>query len=528
MAAVLLVLGTAGWLAWWLPGGPAPGGQAFAAPLVTATPTLAPGTGAIVGTAWQDANADGVHDSGELPLPALVVTLSNQAGEPLTTAMTGTDGGYRFGNLQPGIYRLSAAPPTGYVLTTPPAPLLVVSAGAVLVQDFGAKFVPTPTPTETPLPALDTGNAVLAMCGSTIWGDTRTGANNVSRYACQPFWDESGPEVVYRIELGSEQLLSASFVSTTADLDLFLLPSGNPADCLVAGDNTLSYEAFPAFYYLAVEGYQGAAGNFTMHLSCPLNPQATATPTLTPSATPSATPTSTPGPTATPTATPQLEHEFLPLVLRQSSEPTPEPVVLTLQQDLNGYTGASDTYLSHWNDNGAYGNADVLYLRLNRQTAVTTHMAPLLRFDLGLLPVDAHIVSATLNLYLVIPPGGYDILAEVHGLLRPWDELTATWLQSSYSQPWIVSGAQGVGTDYMPWISDSKYIELKDRWYSFDVSDLVRLWVSDPAKNNGAIYLARVGLNESNQAGGFASREFGDSSLRPRLVLTYRVDSKFQ
>jgi hypothetical protein len=181
---------------------------------------------------------------------------------------------------------------------------------------------PTATATETLLPSLDIDNAGVATCGSTIQGDTHTGANNVSSYACQPWAAEPGPEVVYRIVLGHTQQLRASFVTTAADLDLFLLPSGNPAECLAAGDNALAYEPLPGTYYLAVDGYQGAAGNFAVQVSCPPDPQATATPTLTPPPAPAVTltvmPASTPGRSPTQTSPPTSTG------LNPGSQPNPD------------------------------------------------------------------------------------------------------------------------------------------------------------------------------------------------------------
>jgi hypothetical protein len=519
---LLLLPAVVGWLVW-QPGG-FPASVSQAAPSESATPTLAPNTGAVAGLAWDDLDGNAVRDDGEPPLPGMQLALQPQGGGTPRTAVTGSDGTYRFSDLPSGFYRLDATPPVGYQLTTSGTFNLYVSVGTVLALEFGAQFVPTPTPTDTPIPRLDIDNAPLAMCGGVILGDTHVGQSNVSRYTCQPAWDESGPELVYRIELGRSQTLTAAIITSTVDLDLFLLTSAYPDTCLVGGDNYLAHSIQPGVYFLAVDGYQGATGQFQIRLECPYEPQATATPTRTPSPTPTATRTYTPSPTFTPTATQVPSRRYLPLALRAYAVVTPPPVTLTFQQGTNGYTGMSDTTLYAWYPDQVWGADPVLRLRYNQQTApIVTHMAPLLHFDLALVPAEAHIVTATLSLYLTEPPK-YDERGAVHALLRAWDERTATWNQPRVGFSWAVAGAQGSGTDHTVWASDAQYVEAGNRWYSFDVSDFVRGWITNPGSNYGVILLAQSGISESNVEAGFASREYSDPLLRPKLSVSYWIE----
>ncbi len=514
----LFCLAVAGWLVWHLTDAPG----SLAAPAQTATPTLIPGAGGIAGGAWDDGNGNGQREGDEPPLPGLTVTLANAAGQPIASALSGADGGYRFDNLAPGLYRLTGAPPAGYRLTTQAEFNALVSAGVVVQLDFGAKFVPTATPTPTPAPQLDIDHAPLAVCGGIVYGDTRLGTPNVSRYACKPHWDESGPELVYQINLSRHQLFTASLVTTTADLDLFLLPSAFPETCLAVGDNFLSYDAPSRIYFLAVDGYAGATGSFALRIECPLEPQATATPTPTSSPTPVPTITPTPSrtPTITPTAPPRLLH--LPLIVRLAPLPTPEPVTVTFQQDQAGYTGATDTYLNQWEATSVFGAGLELVLRLHRQAIFKTPMAPLLRFDLAPLPPGANVVSATLSLYLVSTPVPYDIRGETHGLLRAWNEAAATWDQPAAGQAWAQPGAQGVGADYIGWATDDQPIDLAvNRWYTFNVTELVQMWTVNANANYGVILLTTAGVSDSNQAATFASREHTDQTVRPRLSVSY-------
>lgn len=168
----------------------------------------------------------------------------------------------------------------------------------------------TPTPTTTPYPALDASHAGMAYCGGVYSGDTSAGRNNVSSYSCQPWWRETGPELVYRIEIHASQPLTVTLLSADADLDLFLMDDIFPESCVAAGDTFISYQAEPNGYLLVVDGYEGAAGAFRLRLDCPLEEQATLTPTF----------TSTPRPTATvtltPSVTPTPRNSYLPSILR--------------------------------------------------------------------------------------------------------------------------------------------------------------------------------------------------------------------
>ena len=385
-------------------------------------------------------------------------------------------------------------------------------------MDFGAVFVPTPTSTATPIPKIDIDNATFAYCGSTLLADTHSGKNNVSGYACRPNWSEEGPELVYRLELGQSQPLTAMFLTTTVDLDLFLLPSAYPETCLTGADNTLTYDVQPGVYYLVVDGYKGAAGAFQMRLDCPAGTQATPTPTFTPS--PTQPPTATP--TSSPTARPQ--RHYLPLIQHTKPGPTPTPVTLVLQEDADGYIGAEDTWLSAWpnEDIVPHGSDETLRFRLNQQTSVMTHKAPLIRFDLAVLPSEVIVSSAQLELYLAQPPSN-DVRAAIYGMLRPWSEATATWIEPEPGQSWAVQGAQGAGSDHMTAAADIQQIQAGPQWYRFAVTPLVRLWLDDPASNFGMIVLAQLGDSLSNVEAEFASSDYNTQELRPRLVITYSV-----
>ena len=129
-------------------------------PTATPTATLTPGPATsptprpgatISGLVWNDANADGLRDPGELPLAGASLTLryrpeGSSALIVVGTRTTGADGRYRFEGLMPGQYYLAVAPPAGYSASTSSNVSLVLDAGSLWQIDFGAYSLGSPTP----------------------------------------------------------------------------------------------------------------------------------------------------------------------------------------------------------------------------------------------------------------------------------------------------------------------------------------------------------------------------------------------
>jgi hypothetical protein len=98
--------------------------------------------------------------------------------------------------------------------------------------------------------------------------DTRDGRRVVDRYGCAAATDESGPELVYRIDVPASGLVRARLegVEGGADPDVHLLLGTDAADgCLARGHNELSYfvapgEGAPGSLYVAVDTWVNGAG----------------------------------------------------------------------------------------------------------------------------------------------------------------------------------------------------------------------------------------------------------------------------
>ncbi len=124
------------------------------------------------------------------------------------------------------------------------------------------------------------GDVPLACPGTTIEPDnpvedsTVDSRNNWSDYSCLSA-EENGPEKLYRfVAPACEGTLNATvdLSEMSADLDLLLLDSCNPADCTRFSntyvDERIAFSATPGEdYYIVVDGFDGAAGSFTLELT---------------------------------------------------------------------------------------------------------------------------------------------------------------------------------------------------------------------------------------------------------------------
>lgn len=115
---------------------------------------------------------------------------------------------------------------------------------------------------------LDCSGAIPVVLDQTYVGDTNTGVNNVSSYSCS-FFDESGPELVYVLELAEPANFTVNLIPEAGvDLDLAVLDQcDEDLGCLIVADTGVS-TVVPQVgtIYLVVDGYNGAAGSFTLEL----------------------------------------------------------------------------------------------------------------------------------------------------------------------------------------------------------------------------------------------------------------------
>ncbi|NOZ51425.1 MAG: DNRLRE domain-containing protein, partial [Chloroflexi bacterium] len=183
---------------------------------------------------------------------------------------------------------------------------------------------------------------------------------------------------------------------------------------------------------------------------------------------------------------------------------------VSYRQGQYGYTGASDTYISSWDKNTRFGNAQSLLVRnSNNQSA-------LVRFANISLPAGVPLDQATLRLYVLKRTNNTSMYLRSFDMATPWDANAATWYQASSGRNWK---APGIGADdYTGLYTDFEFIQRIGQWIDLDVTDVARRWLQNPASNRG---LLLDGYSIPNIGYEFASSEYPDIGLRPQLLLEY-------
>ena len=144
-------------------------------------------------------------------------------------------------------------------------------------------------PCAEPVLCLDCSGAIDLGCihSALVSGDTSDSINTADTYRCTT-WPETGPEHVYIIHPDVTCDIDAELRMYTADLDLFILTDCDESTCVAFGNVAVTHlSAAPGTYYIVVDGYERAAGSYTLYIrSCC---SVTSTPTTTPTPMPSST-----------------------------------------------------------------------------------------------------------------------------------------------------------------------------------------------------------------------------------------------
>jgi hypothetical protein len=197
-----------------------------------------------------------------------------------------------------------------------------------------------------------------------------------------------------------------------------------------------------------------------------------------------------------------------------TATPTRPPVILTrLQQDVDGYGGTTDTYVS-LSDPNTNLNSPPKPPRLHVKGDGSS--VSLIRFDLPEQLRGRIIVSATLELLSRYRDKPLSSMVGVHSLHKSWLEDQATWVNATSSTPWTLPGIWPADCDLTP--SDQQELTESGVWSKFDVTQLVDDWLADPSSNNGVML-------RSGESGSvvyhFSSSEDNVHSYRPKLVIAH-------
>ncbi len=224
---------------------------------------------------------------------------------------------------------------------------------------------------------------------------------------------------------------------------------------------------------------------------------------------PTATPTFTPGPTPTPgttppTATPTPTRTPTPT---HTPTPTPTPLPVTITR-----TPVADTYFNQWSPYDNYGYSLTLGVR---SASVSDAF---LRFELDDIPIGSRVLEARLELTQLATTNTNTLTLEVQKVNRAWTEAGLTWVQAQAGAPWHAGGAAAVPEDRDAQVYARQTLTPHSREIQLDITALVQAWIEQGQPNYGLIL---HGQSWGQVRYSFASREWKDAALRPRLIITY-------
>ncbi len=107
--------------------------------------------------------------------------------------------------------------------------------------------------------------AVRAGLDTTLAGDTTAAANLIAGYGCVA-WNESGGEAVWKLSVAQDLIVTAILAVNGVDHDVFLLTECDGASCVAAASTQFGARVAAGEFVLIVDGFEGAAGPFTLSL----------------------------------------------------------------------------------------------------------------------------------------------------------------------------------------------------------------------------------------------------------------------
>jgi hypothetical protein len=176
---------------------------------------------------------------------------------------------------------------------------------------------------------------------------------------------------------------------------------------------------------------------------------------------------------------------------------------------------AEDTEIHRYDADTNYA----MYPRIEVGTYASEPRSGIVRFAVN-LPANVTIDSASLQLYEAGWSGpGANITVGAYGILRPVTVGEATWNEAQAGNPWAIPGCGDTVLDRRPIAEFTLTTGNPQYWHAFDVTALVQEWVNGMTDNNGMLFKSEREAQGASVF--FASNEYSDSSVHPRLVIQW-------
>lgn len=181
------------------------------------------------------------------------------------------------------------------------------------------------------------------------------------------------------------------------------------------------------------------------------------------------------------------------------------------------YRGTKDTTLSESQPTDNYGSKDTLSVDGSDPYPTKHDLRTLLKWNISNIPKGSKIQSAAIQIHITNSSSGQPY--HLYQLKRNFYESTATWKRNSLSYSWKEPGGDSTydrGSALMGTIAPKTTGP-----YTIPLSEegiaLIQAWVDGKTNNYGFL----IKNSENTDGLGFHSSEASNSSLRPKLMVTY-------
>lgn len=160
-------------------------------------------------------------------------------------------------------------------------------------------------------------------------------------------------------------------------------------------------------------------------------------------------------------------------------------------------------------------------LIVGESNAATQLMRSLLKFDLSTIPATATITAATLSLYMYEEKSSNARTMSVYRMLKDWSEASVTWNKSDATTNWTTAGGANAADCEAASIADTAFSATEAvGWKTFTLDPAkVQEWINSTLANYGM--MLRVDTESSDQYRFYSSEYATDTTLRPKLAVTY-------
>jgi hypothetical protein len=171
-----------------------------------------------------------------------------------------------------------------------------------------------------------------------------------------------------------------------------------------------------------------------------------------------------------------------------------------------------DNYLDDSTPTLNYGDLTYTWV----QSEGGTVKKPILKFDLS--SFDEEVASAEIMMYCNGGTVG-GATTGVHRVTQAWTENGSTWNTYDGTNGWSTTGG-----DYDPTAEDTDSFFIPIGWRTWDVTDMVKGWVSGTYQNNGMIFVPQG----TSYGKFFQSSDSTNPDLRPKLVVTIKSNNMLE